>query len=167
MKYSYELNVSLFELCVVLSNSWRWKGLLDLKTILEKNEAILDIRLYNFFDYGLTLLIDGRSPEMLNFLLNEAMESANHQNLDHINLKDFRLIKQTILWMQLADNHSIQELANALDDQTLRRQYKDWCQLNEYQNNLKFSDTLNITPEQRLKLMKANTRVFSFYNRLT
>ncbi|MCH4888920.1 hypothetical protein EZV73_15095 [Acidaminobacter sp. JC074] len=63
MFYRYELNYKLFELCVELSNSYRWNGMMNLKTILTENEEHLEENLFDFLDYGITLLIDGRSPE--------------------------------------------------------------------------------------------------------
>ncbi len=164
MNYRYELNLRLFELCVELSNSWRWNGFINQQSILSKNEESLEQHLYDFFEYGIILLIDGRSPEMLNFLLDEEIEVKKENT--NISLKDFRLVKQVISWMKLSNNGSIHELVNSIEDQKLKNQYRDWCVLNEYESSLKFSDSLDITIEQRIELMKSNPVILNYYDNM-
>lgn len=167
MKIKYELNLRLYEVGATLDNVARWNGLVHLRDYIKKYKDVLTQDEYEIFKYGIDLMTDGRSPEELDFFINEAYEKIRLINLSKYEmLKDLRLIIQFIKWIHRGNHQYHTILLNSLSDIELRAQYKNWVGFNEYDNEITFEQSKTITTEDWLRIRESNVLVKNYYESL-
>lgn len=160
MTNKYDLNIDLFMACATINNHYRWHGLIGHKKLLKTFETKMNESIYAVLEYGIDLITDGRNPQIVEFYLSEAIEKEHDdKKLDYMIMKDLRLVKQFVHWMQAGDNHSCSELLNCFTDSFLRSQYKDWLYLNQFDNKITFEQTCEMNPIVRESLMDSSPMI--------
>ena len=169
MKLKYELNLPLYELCVRLINHYRWQGLTGLDSVIDDYRKLGTIsdEVINFIEYGTALVCNGRDPEIISFLMTDALYKIQSSVPDSYPLiHDLHLVTQFVKWLQNADTHSHQVLLDSMDDKVLRSKYKNWISLNEYKLSLSFDAFLLLDNAQISEIIQSNPLVKSHYESL-
>jgi hypothetical protein len=139
--YNYELNLDVIEFCIVTNNCRRWSGIDEQIKVLQNWKGKVNDLVYELMAYGLSLMIDGRDPALVEFYVNEyvAKRSEDHV-LNHAMKRDLRLVQATIVWIQNGEGHRVEELLSTIENSVLRSEYKNWLYLNQFDFYLKRED---------------------------
>lgn len=164
MDYQYELNLKVFEFCVIISNSRRWCDIYEQQKLIKQWENQVSSLVYAVMSYGLDLMMDGRDPEMLDFYLNEFIEDIfDKQEIDNNEKKDLRLITSAIKWIHIAQGSRLEELLNGLKDTKLKSKYKNWVYFNKFDLELDYNTFEKMSYKELDKLREGKEYIDEAY----
>ena len=165
MRIKYDLNLKIYEIGVVLDNVAKWKGLLELRDYIERYSNILNHDEYEMFKYGIFLITEGNDPQDVQFLLSEELEQIKIKEKENQLLhKNLRLIIKIINWLQQGPHQCHTILLEAIDDEELRTQYKNWIGVNEFDTNITFEESKGISTQEWLRIRDSNQIVKSYHD---
>lgn len=164
MDYQYDLNVRVFEFCVVISNSRRWCDIYEQQELIKKWNNKVSSTVYDVMLYGLELMINGREPEVLEFYLDEFIDGILvEREIDVKEKKDLRLVRSAIKWIHIGQGSRLEELLNGLDDADLKSKYKDWSYFNKFDLELDFKTFETMSYEELNKLREGKEYIVEAY----
>lgn len=169
MSIDYNLNLALYELGVVLINTRRWKGLLELEPVLKQYESQVGPTVFEMFRYGIELTTNGLDPEMLEFLMIEKEEQLKFEVTDSYELmKDLRLVMQFIKWIHQGEFDGHQKLLQLfVKDTELLSLYRYWTFVNQFKLDLMFKTFITLDQDEIQQIMSKNQEVKKHYDQNT
>jgi hypothetical protein len=161
MNIKYELNLEVFELGARLSNIARWQGLISLEDAIKGYSRKLPQIQLEFYSYGISLIASGIDPELVTFLLAEELEALKDV-ASAASLKDLRLIKRFIHWMQMGQHEHCLSLLMTLNDSSLKSRYKAWHFLCQYDHGIsvEVANKLGASDVEALRNTKPHIKAF-------
>lgn len=136
--YNYELNLDVIEFCIVINNCRRWSGIDEQIKVIQNWKGKVNDLIYDLMAYGLSLMIDGRDPALVEFYVNEYVAKICEDHvLNYETKRDLRLVQATIVWIQNGEGHRVEDLLSNIENPVLRSEYKNWLYLNQFDFYLK------------------------------
>jgi hypothetical protein len=164
MEYKYDLNLRVFEFCIVISNSRRWCDIYEQEDLIKQWENRVSTRVYEVMSYGLDLMINGREPEVLEFFLDEFIDGIlDEQTLDVKEKKDLRFVRSAIKWIHIGEGSRLEELLDGLNDAKLKSKYKYWIYFNKFDLELDFKTFETMSDEELNKLREGKEYIVEAY----
>ena len=120
--------------------------------------------LYDFYVYGISLATEGRDPDIVDFLLFEALERLQGK-LSYNDMKDLRLIKKFIHWYQAGDNDSFESLLMCVEDTMIKSKFKNWCFLCEYDPTITVEVANSLSGKDIEALRNSKTFIKEFHDK--
>lgn len=142
MAFKYKLNVSVYEVGVVLINTRKTNGTLELDQVLERYSSEIGPTVYKMYKFGIDLILKGYDPQMSTFVMTEYLDQLKLEVTDSYELmKDLRLVAQFVKWLQTeAYEDHLDYIRILIKDESIRSQYINWALINEKDLSFKFSE---------------------------